>query len=147
MSGSHSSLLGLALSVFLAGPLMAQTAPLPDSDTPAATLKINVRTVLVDVVVLDKNNQPVPGLRKEDFQVIEDGKPQDVTFFEQNFAADARAADAASHSLPPNTFTNVPPTAPNNAINLLLMDGLNTPLADQAYVHKQMVRYLATIPR
>lgn len=147
MPGRLRALLGLALCALSAAPSMAQNASPAEAETPAATLKINVRTVLVDVVVLNRNNQPVPGLHKEDFQVLEDGKPQDVSFFEQNFAADARAADAVSHSLPPNTFTNVPPTAPNNAINLLLMDGLNTPLADQAYVHKQMVRYLATIPR
>src|SRR5580658_1685725 len=147
MPGRHGSVLGLALSAFFAGTLVAQTALPPDNDTPAATLKINVRTVLVDVVVLAKDNQPVPGLHKEDFQVLEDGKPQDVTFFEQNFAADQDAARAATNrTLPPNTFTNVPPIAPSNAINLLLMDGLNTPLADQAYVHKQMVRYLASIP-
>jgi len=147
MPGRHGSVLGLALPAFFAGTLLAQTALTPDSDTPAATLKINVRTVLVDVVVLDKNNQPVPGLHREDFQILEDGKPQDVTFFEQNFATVRDAANAAANrTLPPNTFTNVPPILPNNAVNLLLMDGLNTPLADQAYVHKQMVRYLASVP-
>ena len=147
MPGIHSPLLRLALSAIFAGPLLAQTAVPPNNEAPAPTLKINVRTVLVDVVVMDKDNQPVPALHKEDFQVLEDGKPQEVTFFEQNFAATPGAANTASiPALPPNTFTNVPGVVPANAINLLLMDGLNTPLADQAYVHKQMVRYLASIP-
>jgi VWFA-related protein len=147
MPGRLCTLLGLALSAFPACPLMAQTAASAVNETPAATLKINVRTVLVDMVVLDKDNRPVPGLHKQDFQLLEDGKPQEVTFFEQSFAAGPDAANStANRNLPPNTFSNVPPIAPNNAINLLLMDGLNTPLADQAYVHKQMVRYLASIP-
>ena len=147
MSRCHSSLFRLALPAFLAGPLLAQTALPPDSEAPSATLKINVRTVLVDVVVLDKNNQPVPHLTKDDFQVLEDGKPQSIAFFEPNFDGTPGVANAApAPPLPPNTFTNVPTVAPSNTVNLLLMDGLNTPLADQAYVHKQMVGYLASIP-
>jgi len=143
----HPSLLGLVLSAFLAVPLSAQTALPPDSEAPSATLKINVRTVLVDVVVLDKNNQPVPHLTKDDFQVLEDGKRQTISFFEPNFdGVPGVAAAAPAQPLPPNTFTNVPTVAPSNTVNLLLMDGLNTPLADQAYVHKRMVQYLATIP-
>jgi VWFA-related protein len=143
----HPSLLRLALPALLAAPLLAQTALPPDSEAPSATLKINVRTVLVDVVVLDKNNQPVPHLNKDDFQVLEDGKPQSIAFFEPNFdGVPGVAVSAPAPPLPPNTFTNVPTVAPSNTVNLLLMDGLNTPLADQAYVHRRMVSYLATIP-
>jgi len=147
MPGRLSTLLRFSLSAVCAVPLLAQTAVSQETETPSATLKINVRTVLVDVVVTDKNNKAVPGLHKEDFQVIEDGKPQEITFFEPNFAATTDQENAAPiRNLPPNTFSNVPPVAPNNAINLLLMDGLNTPLSDQAEVHKQMVRYLTTLP-
>jgi VWFA-related protein len=143
----RTCLVRLALSAALAGSLYAQ-APLPqDTDSPAATLKINVRTVLVDVVVQDNHNHAVPGLHKEDFQLLEDGKPQQISFFEPNFAADGGTPNlAAPPPLPPNTFTNVPAVAPNDSINVLLMDALNTPLADQVYVHKQMVKYLGSIP-
>jgi VWFA-related protein len=147
MPGCYSSLLKLALSAFLVTPLMAQAPAAQETETPAATLKINVRTVLVDVVVTDKSNKAVSGLHKEDFQVLEDGKPQEVTFFEQNFAATPDDTSAATgRPLPANTFTNVPVVAPNNAVNILLMDALNTPEGDQSYVHKEMVRYLASIP-
>jgi VWFA-related protein len=142
-----SCLLKMALCFLLAAPLGAQNAPPTDTETPTTTLKLNVRTVLVDVVVTDKDNRAVPGLKKEDFQVLEDGKPQTISFFEPNFAADPSAANAApAPHLPPNFFTNVPPVAPNNSVNLLLMDALNTQLADQAVVHKQMVKYLGSIP-
>jgi VWFA-related protein len=147
MPGRLSTLLSLVLSAVCAAPLMAQTAVSQETETPSATLKINVRTVLVDVVVTDKSNKAVPGLRKEDFQVIEDGKPQEITFFEPNFVAQADEPNAESHhALPPNTFTNVPVVPPNNAVNILLMDALNTPEGDQSYMHKEMVRYLASIP-
>jgi len=147
MPRSRSLLSLLAVVTFLSGSMPAQSAATPETETPAATFRLNVRTVLVDVVVTDKDNKAVPGLQKEDFQVFEDGKPQTISFFEPSFAADSSAASAApAPPLPPNTFTNVPAVAPNEAVNVLLMDGLNTALEDQAYTHKQMVRYLASIP-
>jgi VWFA-related protein len=143
----RSALPVLAVVAFLSGPVPAQTAATPETETPAATLKLTVRTVQVDVVVTDKEGRAVPGLQKDDFQVLEDGKPQTISFFEPNFVADSGAAAAApAPALPPNTFTNVPAVAPNEAVNVLLMDALNTPVADQQWAHKQMVRYLASIP-
>ena len=115
-----------------------------ESETPAATLKLNVRTVLVDVVVTDKDNRAIPGLTKNDFQVFEDGKPQAITYFEPNFVGSA--AVATPPPLPPNTFTNVPTVVPTDSVNILLMDALNTEEGDQSYVHKEMVKYLATLP-
>jgi VWFA-related protein len=122
----------------------AQT-PAPDADVPTATLKLNSRTVLVDVVVTDKSDHPVPGLTKDDFQVSEDGKPQTISFFEQRFSAKPEET-APAPPLPPNTFTNVPTVTPNDSVNVLLMDALNTAEGDQMYVHKEMVKYLSTLP-
>jgi len=140
-------ILPLAICFQLCAPIFSQNLPVPETETPVTTLKLNVRTVLVDVVVTDKDNRAVPGLQKEDFQVLEDGKPQTVSFFEPNFAADAGTANAApGPRLPRNTFTNIPPVPPNNSVNVLLMDALNTQIGDQAIVHKHMVKYLANIP-
>jgi VWFA-related protein len=142
-----SVLLTLAFSSLFAGTAFAQTLPPPESEAPATTLKATTRNVLLDVVVTDKQDKPVSGLRKEDFQVFEDGKPQTVTFFEPAFAGTPGAASTApAPPLPPNTFTNVPAVAPNNAVNVLLMDALNTNMGDQSFVHQEIVRYLASIP-
>ena len=46
-----------------------------------AAIKSEVRIVLLDVVVTDANQRPVTGLRKDDFQVVEDGRPQTISFF------------------------------------------------------------------
>lgn len=137
----------VALIALRACSLTAQTTATPETESPAATLKLNVRTVLIDLVVTDKNDRAVPGLQKEAFQVFEDGKPQTISFFEPSFAGSSEAAKVEpGQPLPPNTFTNVPAVAPNNVVNVLLMDSLNTPVSDQAYAHKQMVRYLGSIP-
>ncbi len=139
-------MLVLALVSFLVAPLLSQTALPSDTESPMTTLKLNVRTVLVDVVVTDKSGHAVPGLTKDDFQVFEDGKPQTISFFEPNFSTAPDANAAPPPALPPNTFTNVPTVVPNDSVNVLLMDALNTAEGDQSYVHKEMVRYLATLP-
>lgn len=41
----------------------------------------DVFEVRLPVSVLDKKRNPIPGLGKADFQILEDGKPQSVTFF------------------------------------------------------------------
>lgn len=141
-----------SLSVFVAAVLLgghadAQGAAPQDNEAPAATLKLNVRTVLVDVVATDKEGRAIPGLQKGDFQVYEDGKPQAISFFEPNFGPASDLSSAATPAaLPPGTFTNVPTVVPNDSVNVLLMDALNTAEGDQTYVHKEMVRYLATLP-
>jgi VWFA-related protein len=131
----------------LSGNLNAQAIAPQESEAPAPTLKLNVRTVLVDVVVTDKDGHAVPHLTKDEFQVLEDGKPQSISFFEPNFAP-AVGTDAAvtPPPLPPGTFTNVPAVIPTDSVNILLMDALNTAEVDQSYVHKEMVQYLANLP-
>jgi len=44
-------------------------------------VKLDTELVVLDVSVLDKGNRPVFDLTKERFQVLEDGVPQEVTFF------------------------------------------------------------------
>lgn len=51
------------------------------ADLPDYSLKVNVPLVNVDVLVTTKNGQFVPGLKKENFRVMEDGVPQQVSHF------------------------------------------------------------------
>lgn len=140
-----SSFLVLPLMTSMAASLNAQSAQ--ETEVPPPTIKLNVRTVLVDVVVTDKSGKAVPNLTKDDFQVSEDGKPQKVTFFEPNFAAvPGEDTGAPPPPLPPGTYTNVPTVVPTDSVNILLLDALNTPEGDQMYVHKEMVQYLASLP-
>ena len=62
----------------------AQTQKGPQVLVPNSGLKISVDTQLVveTVFVKDKSGKAVPGLKKEDFSVTEDGKAQDISFFD-----------------------------------------------------------------
>ena len=53
---------------------------------PNFTLRVNVPLVSIDVGVLSKQGMFIPGLRKENFRVLEDGVPQTVTGFNQTEA-------------------------------------------------------------
>lgn len=56
-------------------------APKKVEDLPDYSLKVNVPLVNVDVLVTSKDGQFIPGLKKENFRVMEDGVPQQVTKF------------------------------------------------------------------
>lgn len=63
-----------------------------DTDT---TLKVRVNLVLVHVVVRDSAGKPVATLRKEDFQLVDNGKPQSISTF--------GIETPESHATPPAT--------------------------------------------
>lgn len=50
-------------------------------DAPITTLKVNVQVVNLYFNVKDKRGALIPNLKKEDFQVNEDGKPQLIKYF------------------------------------------------------------------
>ena len=65
-----------------APPPPPKLAPKKLEDAPDYSLKVNVPLVNVDVLVTTKNGgQFVPGLKKENFRISEDGVPQSVTNF------------------------------------------------------------------
>ncbi len=108
------------------------------------TFQANANLVLLDVVVRDKG-KPVTGLRQSDFQVLEDGKPQTITVFEEHKATDVQES-AKAPMLPPHVYSDLPRYRITSAANVLLLDALNTPLSAQTNARAQMLRYLHTIP-
>jgi VWFA-related protein len=141
-----STLVSVVLcSSLLAAPLFGQTA-VPDENG-RLVFRANARTVLLDVAVTGRDGKSVKGLHREDFQVSEDGHPQAITFFEEHSGNQPLTASESSlPPLPPNIFTNIPRVPPSDAVTVLLLDSMNTQLADQSFVHAQMLKYLKNIP-
>lgn len=132
------------LSPFLVIPsAYSQTSP-RNPVSPAPTFQSNVRAVLVDVVVLGGKGEPVLALRKEDFRVTEDGKQQSISSFEEHKGVPP--TELKLPSMPPGVFTNFPGVVKADAVNVLLVDALNTPTQDQSFSRSQIVKYLKTIP-
>ena len=51
---------------------------------PSTTLRVTTRLVEVPVTVMDSRGHYVDGLQREDFQIIENGQPQKIKYFENN---------------------------------------------------------------
>jgi VWFA-related protein len=66
------------LAVALSAPLLAGIAAASAQEPTAGG---GTEIVRLDVVVTDASGNPVPNLAREDFQVLEDGKPQRITDF------------------------------------------------------------------
>ena len=122
--------------------LQAQNPP-PGSAGSVPTFQSKVDVVLVDVVVTDSKDEPVTGLDKKDFEISEDGKPQTISVFDEHKAVRIKAPKLPS--MPPDVYTNFPPIKTTDSVNVLLLDGLNTQVADQSYVRAQLTRYLTTV--
>src|SRR5277367_3201751 len=54
-----------------------------NSVSPQTTLRATSEAVLVPVVVTDAGGKPVTGLKREDFAIYADGKPQTIANFEE----------------------------------------------------------------
>jgi VWFA-related protein len=52
-----------------------------DSQEPSETLKINVNVVQLFFNVKDKHGALIPNQTKDDFEILEDGKPQTIKYF------------------------------------------------------------------
>src|SRR5260370_28618556 len=105
-------------------------------------LRLNVRRVPVDVVVLDKQGNPVRGLKRSDFMVREDGKIQNVLSFDWMDGSVTSFTPPHLPSLPPNTFMNVP-TAPERVpLYILYLDLVNTALDDQMAFRQELMKFV-----
>jgi VWFA-related protein len=137
------ALLGCIVPALLPTRISAQI-PTPTPQVPPPTIRSEARAVVIDVLVTDGSNEPVAGLPKQDFEVNEDGHPQSVVYFEEHKPQTAKPVDLVS--MPPNVFTNVPTAPAVDPLNILLLDGLNTPREDQSFVREQVIKFVGSMP-
>ena len=77
----------IVITFYFFVPAQSQTTTLPSSkpqstpppQTRSDVVRITTNLVQVDVTVVDHNGQPVNNLSADDFEVIEDGRPQKIT--------------------------------------------------------------------
>lgn len=98
-------------------------------------IRTSTRLVEVNVVVRDKKG-PVAGLTKDDFTVQDEGKRQAIAVFSVVSVARSGAGRAAE---PSPEASDRPPAA-----TILLIDRLNTPIANQVYANQRIIKFLQT---
>src|SRR5881397_1831383 len=99
-------LLPLAAVLLLPAPLSTGAAAAPPA-VPSFGETVEVNVVNVDVFVTDKNGNRVTGLKKGDFDLLEDGKAVAVSNFVEITPAGKPAAREAPPAAPPAPGTPV----------------------------------------
>ena len=124
-----------------------QPAPTPvtpslehETQSSAPPIELNVNRVLVPVVVHDQEGRTVGDLKKDDFQVFDDGKQRSISAFniEKRGPVGGRAANTAE---PDQQRTTKGSTEPQSSIlperiTVLLFDDLHLTFEDTTYVQK-----------
>jgi VWFA-related protein len=127
------------------------------SKTPAPyTIPVTVRRVVLDVVVKDKAGNPVKGLRRNDFAVSEQKKPQTIRSFEEfDFNTPGNFVAPKLPPLPPDTYVNAAMEQEKGPLNVIVydavhMEGANisseTTQGDQIQARKQLAAFLQSKP-
>jgi VWFA-related protein len=129
---------GLALGLLLA-PVPSRAAGEPPAD-PSFKESIEVSVVNLDVYVTDKKGQPIAGLKKEDFQVLEDGNPVEIS----NFFAESRGAEPAA---PAASGGAVPAAVPERPVSqrlrlVVFVDDVNLSQANRMRILQNVGKFL-----
>lgn len=86
-------------------------------------IRTNTELVQTAVTVLDKKGKFVDGLKSEQFELIVDGKPRQVAFFERIAAGSTRERELAANGLGVNSNAPLPPaTVPGRTIVFFVDD-------------------------
>jgi VWFA-related protein len=114
------------------------------------SVKVQTRLITVDLVVTDSHGNAVRDLKQDDFRIFDGGVAQKIALFDfVDASANSSAVRANEPGITPSgphVFSNrgmtqlrVPPT-------VLLLDGLNTGITNQAEARKHMLLLLETLP-
>ncbi len=123
----------------------AQTA---NRDQKVPSVKVTTRLVIVDVVAHDKKGHAITDLEASDLRILEDGKEQSIrSFVFQHGVQPVENSTQEQPALPANMVSNARKFAPNTALNVVLLDSLNSTLLNQAYVRTEMVKFLEKLPQ
>lgn len=111
------------------------------------TFKVNVRLVLVRTVVRDAQGHAIGNLTKDDFQVLDKGKPQVISQFEVEqpgtLAAKARQSSAENNG--DASFENTNSADVPERFIAYLFDDVHLEFGDLARVRQAAERHFATL--
>jgi VWFA-related protein len=132
------------LLVFLLASVTAALSLQTPSEAPsqaAPTFRAGTKLVEVDVIAKDKNG-PAAGLRKEDFTLLDNGKPQAISVFSVKSAAPQARATAP---LPAGVVSNrvTPQGETPGAATALILDQKNIPVQGQSFAIQGIVNFIA----
>src|SRR5579863_325954 len=134
----------------------AQTTAPPASDNATAaeitsqdeatTFKVNVKIVLVRVVVRDGQGHAIGNLHKEDFQLLDKGKPQIISQFSaEQPGTQAAQAEKTTEQQPDAPAASATPHSLPERYVAYLFDDVHLAFPDLAHAVDSAVKHLATL--
>jgi VWFA-related protein len=103
-----------------------------------STFRSHSDFVVIPVLVTDMYGQHFAGLKKDDFAVKQNGKPQRIANLEE---VKASASGPASRLMvPPGVFSNQLQDQSPKQVVILVLDMINTPVADQTRARAQLLK-------
>lgn len=131
-------ILGLSVATFGQDPPQRPEGP---------PIRITADLIQIDAVVTDKKGQVVTGLTKEDFELTENGKKQQISFFEFVDAGRAqRSSQSKPGEVPKPVEVDVSPQGP--AIGdvrrtfAFVVDDLTIRIDDLAYIRQMLTNFV-----
>lgn len=108
---------------WLTAGLFIATAGFGSQNPPGATFRAGVDLVQINVVAHDKQGAAVSDLRREEFQIFDNGVPQEIRVFVPETGGPSPAQPATQA---PNTFSNrlAPATGAHSGYSVILIDDL-----------------------
>lgn len=144
--GQKSTSLGGAAKMG-ADPVVESVSSAAEMQDQRLVFKSRAHYVMVPVVATDANGNPVHGLTKNDFTVLENGKAQPIDSFEEIVALDLREPMAVLQAKDPAA----PRQASNRVLNdsrrpvvIVALDLINTPMLSQNAARDGLLGFLAT---
>ncbi len=137
---------GVLIFILCSNPLLARAQVQQSSSDSATVIRATTRLVQLDVVVTDSSGHPPKDhLSEKDFTILEDGKPQKLSFFSfQQIEGQGKRQVTQPPQLPPHVATNRPEYRRTvGPPVILLLDGINTPVENQIVVRQQMLKFMA----
>jgi VWFA-related protein len=154
-----TALVVLVLSLVLMGsaqeparPPDQQPPPPPEQQTPAPpadpaanqpVFRAGINFVRVDVIVTDKQGNPVTDLTQADFEIAEDGKPQTVETFKL-VKVDMTAPEYTSRAIRTREDEEVAASDENSRIFVFFLDDYNVRLGSSMAARKPVSDFVRT---
>jgi len=130
----------VTVTALASGQTQPARQPDPSPQRAGPVLRTTTRLVQLNVIVEDSKGRPVLDLKREDFSLLDEGLPQDIAIFSPAELSPNHSAAARSTS---NVFDNRhPQDGKNHSVSVILLDAMNTPFEDQAYIKAEVIKLL-----
>lgn len=137
-------IVAIFLATFLLVPAAAtQTPQKPGQEVaPDDIIRISTRLVQTDVVVTDKNDQIIPDLKLDDFELYENGKKQSVKFMEYVGVDTGRRTEGNRPAGVPTDVAREPAARDLKRVFAFVVDDLTVPPSDLVYVRQALTDFV-----